>query len=78
MNCKEIQDMIKNPMDFETNIYLIQLIQTLISKDLKKAISHKIKKGKYPKAALFRVRMYLVFLEKVGLQYRKLTVEMEK
>jgi len=78
MELEEINKAVHEELDVPQAIHLIRELQAMITQDLDKAEAVKEKTGKYSIAPLYRVRQTLVILEKLGLRYRKLSIELEK
>lgn len=78
MERKKIDKEFLESLDLPNSIEEIIAATELVKYDLVKAKKDKQKSGNYTISCLFRVRQLLIDLEKLGSQFRKLSIAYEK
>gem|GEM_PF-1139113 len=78
MNRKKMDKGFLDELDLEKSMDEILELTEVFKYDLVKAKRDHEKSGKYTVSCLFRVRQLLIDLEKLGSQFRKLSIAYEK
>jgi hypothetical protein len=78
MDRKKMDKSFLDSLTLESSINEILELAEAFKYDLVKAKRDSEKSGKYTVSCLFRVRQFLIDLEKVGSQFRKLSISYEK
>ena len=78
MDRKKMDKGFLDSLDLEKSMDEILELTEMFKYDLVKAKRDRDKSGKYTVSCLFRVRQLLIDLEKLGSQFRKLSIAYEK